>query len=277
MEESRWLGAAEQACEANLTSGRRQKIFTSDDEIDLLFPVVHGHAQLIRPVAMSIADQEVATLLGRILRLRTQALIDEALDPRIHPHAPPHPVRERDTTIPAPTAVAELRLIDRRSVGNLAPGAIAAVDETLRVKGVDGGTIQRVAIRLPARATARSKRSRRKEVRTKIEPVEVVQDSGFVLGTASRAIVILDAQQDPTVARTCRAPYELGVHDVTEMQPAGGRWREASDARTVSVMLTVLKVLAGAEGAGAKGAGVLKVPVLKVLNVLVLKVLKCWC
>ncbi len=231
MEERRRLGAAEQACEANLTSGRRQKIFTSDDEIDLLFPVVHGHAQLIRPVAMSIADQEVATLLGRILRLRTQALIDEVLDPWIHPHAPPHPVRERDTTIPAPAAVAELRLIDRRSVGNLAPGAIAGVDETLRVKGIDGGTIQRVAIRLAAHAAARSKRSRRKDVRTKIEPVEVVQDSGFVLGTASRAIVILEAKQDPTVARTCRAPYELGVHDVTEMQPAGGRWREAGAHR----------------------------------------------
>ncbi len=95
------------------------------------------------------------------------------------------------------------------------------------MKGVDGGTIQRVAIRLPARATARSKRSRRKEVWTKIEPVEVVQNPGFVLGTASRAIVILDAQQDPTVARACLAPDELGVHDVTEVQPAGGRWREA--------------------------------------------------
>ena len=227
MEEGRRLGAAEQAREADLTSGRRQKIFTAHDKIDLLFKVVHGHAQLIRPVPMTIADQEVATLLGRILRLWTQAPIDEALDPRIHPHAPPHIVRERDTTVPAPSAVAKLRQIDRRSVGNLTPGAIAAVDETLRVKGVDGGTIQRVAIRLPARATARSKRSRRKEVWTKIEPVEVVQNPGFVAGTASRAIVILDAQQDPTVARACLAPDELGVHDVTEVQPAGGRWREA--------------------------------------------------
>ena len=229
MEESRRFGAAEQACEANLTSGRRQKIFTSDDEIDLLFPVVHGHAQLIRPVATSIAEQEVATLLERILRLRTQALIDEPLDPRINPHAPPHPVRERDATITAPAGVAKLGLIDRRSVGNLTPGAIAAVDETPRVKGVDGGTIQRVAIRLPARATARSKRSRRKDVWTKIEPVEVVQDSAFVLRTASRAIVILDPKQDPTVACARLAPHELSVQDVTEVQPAGGRRREAGE------------------------------------------------
>ena len=71
------------------------------------------------------------------------------------------------------------------------------------MKSVDGGTI---GARDQIPAAQWTGRNGAEEVRTKTEPVEILKDGGLVLRTASLAIVVLDAQKDPTVARTS-APH----------------------------------------------------------------------
>ena len=62
---------------------------------------------------------------------------------------------------------------------------------------------------------------------------EILEDPGFELGAASLPIVVLDAQAhvagctQPRGTWAERAPHVLGVQDVSEVKPAGGRRREA--------------------------------------------------
>ena len=51
-----------------------------------LHVVVHRRCELIRPVAVAIAREQVAALRRRALLLRAKAQIDEALDRRHEPH-----------------------------------------------------------------------------------------------------------------------------------------------------------------------------------------------
>ena len=81
MKERRRVLASEQSSEGNLPPGRWQEILAADDEVDLLSEVIDNDAELIRPVAVAIADQHVAALLLWILQLRSEAFVDEPFDP----------------------------------------------------------------------------------------------------------------------------------------------------------------------------------------------------
>jgi len=123
--------------------------------------------------------------------------------------------------------------------------AIAAVDEPLRAQDLDGRAVPRVAIRLTAVAAAGSKGAGEKDVGNEAEPIQIVEDAGLVLGAASRAIVIFHAQEHAAIPFAREPPDEIGVRDVTKMQRAGGRRREAGKHK--------LNVQRRADGAGVLG------------------------
>jgi hypothetical protein len=62
MEECRWMLAAEQAGELNLPAGRIEEILAAYDEVHLLQPVIDDDGELIGPVAVSIANEQIAAL-----------------------------------------------------------------------------------------------------------------------------------------------------------------------------------------------------------------------
>src|SRR3954469_8588136 len=80
MQKLRRLLAAEQARELHLAAGRRQQIVAADHQGDALHQVVDSRSELVAPVAVAIADQQVAALFGRSLFLWTVPQIDEPLD-----------------------------------------------------------------------------------------------------------------------------------------------------------------------------------------------------
>src|SRR5688500_6062905 len=94
--------------EADLAAGRREQTRAANHEADLLLPVVHGDRELVRPVAVPIANQQIGALLRRFLDLRSKPCVHEFLDTRIHPNPPAIAVRQRDPEIAAPAWIAEL-------------------------------------------------------------------------------------------------------------------------------------------------------------------------
>ena len=110
MQKRRGALAAEQAREPDLPAGRGKQILTANHEIDLLVEIVDADGELISPVAPSIADQHVAALLRRIVLLRSEPPIDEALDAGVHAHAPANAVDQRN---PAPAA---MTVVDKFSI-----------------------------------------------------------------------------------------------------------------------------------------------------------------
>src|SRR5438067_971480 len=87
MEELRRLGTAQQSRELDLAAGGRKQVVAADDERHTLYIVVHRRGELVRPVALAAADQQVAALFRRPLLLRTVTQIDEALQRRLEPNA----------------------------------------------------------------------------------------------------------------------------------------------------------------------------------------------
>src|SRR5256886_13423840 len=99
MQEGRRLGASKKPRELNLASGRRQQIISAHDERDALLEIVGGRRELIRPVALAIADEQIAALLVRPLLLKAMAQIDEAFDRRLELHADADAGSLNDATI----------------------------------------------------------------------------------------------------------------------------------------------------------------------------------
>ena len=97
VEEYRRFDPAQHPCEADLPSGRREEILAANDEVDTLPVIIDRHCELVRPEAISIAQQQIAALRGRCLLARPQTRIDEPLDagPHFHPHSAARPGGQR--------------------------------------------------------------------------------------------------------------------------------------------------------------------------------------
>jgi len=108
MQKARRLAAAEQPCELQLAPGGREQVVAANDVRHALDVVVDRHGELIRPVAVAIADQEIAALLGRALFLRAVPKIDEALHGRFEAHPQPDTGRIHESPLAAGTRITKL-------------------------------------------------------------------------------------------------------------------------------------------------------------------------
>ena len=89
MEKRRRLVAAEQPRQLNLPARGGEEIDAADHQRHALDVVVDRRRELIRPVAVAIAGQQIAALLGGALLLWTETEIDEALHRWLEPNAQP--------------------------------------------------------------------------------------------------------------------------------------------------------------------------------------------
>jgi hypothetical protein len=90
MKKRRWMPAPEQSCELNLPAGRVEQILAAYDEVHVLQPVIDDDGELIGPVAVSIADQQIAALFGGLLLLPPKPEIVEPFDRRLQSQPDPN-------------------------------------------------------------------------------------------------------------------------------------------------------------------------------------------
>src|SRR6185436_20493621 len=109
MPEARRRFAPEQARQPNLASGGRQQILAANHVGDALQVIVDGHGVLIGPVAEAIAHQQIAALLARILFLRPEDFVEEALGTRLDDHAPADVAAEGDALVAAGVRITNFR------------------------------------------------------------------------------------------------------------------------------------------------------------------------
>ena len=229
MEESGRLGAAKEARQSNLAAGRCQQVHAANDIRDALEMVIDSHRPLISPVPESIAHEDVAALLRRILRLRPEPAIDERLRAGIHPDAPAQTIDEAESAMAARAGIAKFdgagAGVRVTGGGNLLSCAVAAVHHPARHQ-----RLERVAIDDAALALARHL-----FVRDESEPREILANRALVLGPAALRVVVLDPQHDTATVSAGHLPHVHGVAHVAEMQVAGRRRRKArSQARIVA-------------------------------------------
>ena len=72
VEKQRRIQPAQEPGQLKLPAGRLQQIHPSDDMSDALKPVVDDNGELIRPVAVPVAEQHVSALLRGPLLLWAQ-------------------------------------------------------------------------------------------------------------------------------------------------------------------------------------------------------------
>src|SRR6266540_111760 len=202
------LRAAEETREQDLPAGRRQQIVATDDERHALHVVVHRRAELIRPVAVAIAHEEIAALLRRPLLLRSVTQIDEPLDGRIEAHA-----QAESGGIGEPTVAAGARI---PLALNVSPRAAACVDKAVTLE-----RLERLSVDVsPVALTDWN------SIGHKPKPIQIVEDGGLEFGPAALSIVVLDPQEYACITRARLAPDIEGIDDVSEVEEAGWRRRE---------------------------------------------------
>src|SRR5581483_7652629 len=204
--------------ELNLSPRGVEQILAAHDVRDPLLHVVDRGGELIRPVPLAIADDEVPALQMGALLLRSEPQIDEALDRRLQAHAQRH---ARTVVQPARAARAGIRELGidaarrwsrRLRRGDVAARARARVDEPLRAKTLERARVDLAALALPRHPPGPAK----------AEPRQILEDRGVVGRPAALPIVVLDPQQH---ARA-EIPHVHGVQHVTEVQEPGWRRRE---------------------------------------------------
>jgi len=81
MHEERWVGATKQSGQLDLSAGGGKQIAPPNHQVYLLTGVVHYYGKMIGPIPHAISEEEIATLLRRVLHLIAQKAIHEPLRP----------------------------------------------------------------------------------------------------------------------------------------------------------------------------------------------------
>ena len=84
-------------------------------------------------------------------------------------------------------------------------------------------------------------------VRLEAEPCEILEESDLVLRTTADAIVVFQAKQHATAERTRDAPDVDRIDDMSEVEIASGRWREARHGAARPAPPPALRDLDGVE------------------------------
>ena len=180
MREARTVEAAQHPPKAKLASRRRGEVFSANDVSDSLRHVIDRDRELIRPVSIAIAQQQIAALpRGRLL--------DGAKEQIVNPfHACIHPdAKTPSRTIVEPT-LATVAVVSL--AGDVLSRALACVDVMRAPKPVERLAVHAVAIALTHQRVKAT-------IRLEAKPLQVFENAGFVLRPAANPIVILHAQQ----------------------------------------------------------------------------------
>jgi len=221
--EERRFAASQQPREIDLPARRVEQVLAPNYERDALTRVIGRRDPLIRPVADTVANEDVPALLVRPLLLLAKQAIVESLDRRLDAHAPADAVPQRKTAIAAAPRV--------RCALELASRAVAGVDEPLRDERGQRVEINQPTVALPALRGPAAKTRSREDVGCESEPIEIVEHRRFELRLAALAIVIFDAQQHAAAERTREPPDENGVDGVADVEEAGRGRGEARERR----------------------------------------------
>src|SRR3954454_24998027 len=108
VDEDRRPRAAEQARQRDLPTRGGQQVHSAYDEIDAVLHVIHRDCELIRPLSVSIARQQISALRGRPLHLRPQPAVVESLVALVEPDANPSISTGAEFSIPAMPRIAQL-------------------------------------------------------------------------------------------------------------------------------------------------------------------------
>ena len=179
--------AAQHAGQHDLTPGRGPRIGPPDHQGDALPHVIDGNSELIRPVTIAVSRQKVAALFGWHMDQSAKQGVIEDLSDRGEPHASPAPgpgLQASSST----SAVIEF-------AADVLPRALTRIDVS---RGAQ--RLERLVVHEWRVALAEDRLEPR--IRLETEPGEIVQKRSLVLGAASDAIMIFDAEQDATAKRT---------------------------------------------------------------------------
>lgn len=199
---------AEHLPQAKLSSCGRDEIFAANDVGNPLHQVVDGNRELVGPVAVAVAQQQIATLTGGFVLDQTQEKIVERLHTfaELNTQAPARRLCQR--TIPAKPIVT--------FPGNMFTRAFARVDVMRTAELFERLPIHVITIALPQQWV-------QTVIGHEAKPLQVLENARLVFGPAADSIVILHTQQHAAARRTRKAPHVDGVDDVTEVKMPGGR------------------------------------------------------
>ena len=220
MEKRRGRLAPDEMAQLDLASGRRQKVFSADHDIDTLIGIIYHDRELIRPVPVSIAREGIARLICRHLNDVTQPKIPES---NLFPFQP-DPSSRRCDAIPVPgtarsriTTFAVHRLVSLRL--DPPPGTAANVRETIPREHVQYLRVPHSAIPLMDN----------RQIRAEPQPCEIIEQRRLVCGSRAHGIVVFDAQKHAAVECARHSPDGQRARDVSEMKVSGGRGRKARE------------------------------------------------
>ena len=178
---------------------------------DALKPVVDGNCELIRPVASSVAKQQVPALLGRPLLLRPQAKIVELLCRGVETKAESKTRGSHQALVAAGSRIA--LSTDFRSRTR------AGVDQAPAAQGLQVSVVKLASLALANEET----------VGRKPEPLEIFENGALELRSAAGTVVVFDAQQHAAVMLARKAPHLQRVEHVADVQISRRRRRKPCD------------------------------------------------
>ena len=159
-------------------------------EVDVLPPVVHRDGELVRPVAIAIAQQQVAALARRGLLLWADSRSSKRSTPARSRRAALGPAARRACECGTARGSARSRCLCGNSRTRRRGGVAQLLERTLVCSRLIALPQQRLAPLVGGEA----------------EPVEILEERGFVLGPAADPIVILDAQEHLSAERLVPRP-----------------------------------------------------------------------
>jgi len=165
---------------------------------------------------ITVAYEQIAALLGWHLRERAKEAIIEVFRviDKLHTNSASRLHVQSARAAPAVIALAT----------DVLARALARVDV-----GRGAQAVERALVRVGRLAL--SEQRQESSIGLESEPVEILENRGFVLRAAADAIVVLDAKQHASTERTSDTPDVDRVDDMPEVEEPRWRRREARDDR----------------------------------------------
>ena len=220
--------ATEQSCEVDLPSGALEQVLAPDHDIDTVRHVIHHHRELVRPVAVAVAEQQVSALLRRLLHQMPKQEIIEWDHGWLHSKPTRRCFGEGYRAVSTCTGIWCLPiLIVPGAFGDLASRALAGEHQALLLELSQRIFVTIGIVGLPIRRRAATQGRRAVVISFEAEPFEVVENGLLELRLAARSVVIFDADGYGSAERSRDAPDMDCIDHMSKVQVTGGRGCES--------------------------------------------------